>query len=304
MKTTLDITQILDNFRADQDVMISTKNQYYNVMCLFYRWIELSGNDWQALGVRHIINFKERLFQDNKSIGTIRSYVVIIKIFFKWAQQNGLCENIASGIKLPKGGDGFNRKPLNEYQAKKFLNQINTQTTVGKRNYAMFYLMFVSGLRSDSIHGMDISDLQNYEGHDVIWYRIKGSHGQKNYFKPLTQRTIDAIETYLLTRANMQDHWPLFATHSRSIRGTRLSQRSMRSIFKKQLAHIGINDRRITLHSIRHTHGMIAIKATSAYEVQLSLNHKSSATSRIYNKHADEDIILQNRTANAIESEL
>lgn len=291
---------LLEKFRDQQDVMTSTRKQYYNVIRLFFAWVLSNGYNWEDLNISHIIKFKEILYHEQKTVRTIRFYLIIIKIFYKWIASNGIDKNIAAPIKLPKRENTFTKKALTADQAKELLESINRNTTIGKRNYALFRFLFTTGLRSVSTESLNIGDIKNYLGENVIWYKNKGSRN-KNHFKPLTANTIDAIEDYLLNREGFQDHWPLFATHSQGSKGKRLSRCTMRIIFKNQLKRIGINDPMITLHSTRHTHGVICIKTTGAYETQLSLNHNSAQTTRIYNHHADEEIIMQNRTGKAVD---
>lgn len=301
IKTDKDITELLEHFRDDQDVMLSTRKQYYNVMRLFFAWIINQGIEWRELGISHIIKYKDQLFEEAKTIRTIRFYLVVIKIFWKWLANNGIDNNIAEGIKLPRKQNTFSKKALTPEQAKELITAIDITTVIGKRDYALFNLLFITGLRSVSVEAINIGDITEHLGVDVVWYKNKGSR-QKDRFKPLTPKCLDAIETYLLTREGFQDSWPLFAIHAVSRKGMRLGRRSMRKIFHKRLANIGIEDKLITLHSTRHTHGVLSTKAVGAYETQLSLGHASANTTRIYNQNADEDIILINRAGKAIDA--
>lgn len=303
MKTPLDITQLLEHFRDDQDVMHSTRAQYYNVMRLFFACIINQGIDWRELGIANIIKYKDQLFDEGKTIRTIRFYLVVIKIFWKWLANNGIDNNIAEGIKLPKKQNTFSKKALSIEQAKQLVASIDQNTIIGLRDYALFSLLFITGLRSVSVESIDIGDIKEHLDVDVIWYKNKGSR-TKDRFKPLTPKCIDAIEAYLLSRGDFQDHWPLFATHSQSRKGQRLTRQAMRFIFKKRLKEIGIDDPLITLHSTRHTHGVISTKAVGAYDTQLSLGHASATTTRIYNENAEETIILNNRSGKAIDAVL
>ncbi len=300
MKTNLDITELLEHFRDDQDVMKSTRDQYYNVVRIFFRWVEINGFSWSEIRISHIIKYKDQLFDEGKTNRTIRFYLVVIKIFFKWIKENGFGNNIAEGIKLPRKQNSFSKKPLTKQQAHELLSSIDRSSQIGKRDYAFIRLLFVTGLRSVSVESMDVGDIKNHAGVLVVWYKNKGRR-KKDRFKPLTDNCLDAIHEYLLTRAGMKDSWPLFASHSYHARGSRLSRRAMRNIFKKRLAKIGIVDKQITLHSTRHTHGALGTKSVGAYETQLSLDHASAATTRIYNNNADEEIILNNRTGKTID---
>ena len=57
----------------------------------------------------------------------------------------------------------------------------------------------------------------------------------------------------------------------------------MSRLIKQRLRAAGMNSRRITAHSLRHTFGVMAIKAgASLYEVQLAMRHTAPTTTEIY----------------------
>jgi len=300
MNTTLHISEIIENFRDDQDVMPSTRAQYYTVVRLLFKWMEVTGLDWKTITLANLIKYKDELFNNNCSDRTIRNYFVIIKKFFKWLNANGIYNNISEGIRIPVNKYEFRKKALTAQQAKQFLDSIDRETVIGKRDYALFVLLFTTGLRSISVEYANIGDIKKYSGVDVLWYRNKGSR-KKDIFKPLTEKCLMALNDYLIERGSFQDHWPLFATHSTSRNGLRLTRRTMRAIFKKRIKQIGIEDEGLTLHSTRHTHGVLSTKAVGTYETQLSLAHASAQTTKIYDHEAEADIILKNRPGKAID---
>ncbi len=301
MNTTLEIHELLEHFRDDQDVMPSTRKVYYNVMRHFFAWCYHNDIDWRQLGISHIIKFKDQLFNEGKSARTIRYYLITIKIFWKWMAANGFDRNIAESVRLPRVPFDFAKKPLTIEQMKTFLHSIDRSTQIGKRDYAMFVLFFTTGLRGVSVEAINIGDIKDYQGEKVLWYRNKGFR-LKDKFKPLTDKCLEAINDYLLTRSYLRDELPLFVTHARNRKGYRLTTQMMRYIFKNRLKAIGIEDKQITLHSTRHTYGVIALDVGGIYEAQVGLNHISTNTTRIYIHNRDNKIIFQNKTGKAIEN--
>jgi integrase/recombinase XerD len=299
MKTTLEIHELLEHFRDDQDVMPSTRKVYYNVIRHFFSWCYHNDIDWQHIGISHIIRFKDQMFSDGKSARTIRMYLIVVKIFWKWLEQNGIDKNIAQGIRLPRRMYHFAKIPLTVEQLQAFMHSIDTSTPIGKRDYAMFVLFFTTGLRGVSVEAINIGDIKTLNGEKVLWYRNKG-YRLKDKYKPLTDKCLEAINDYLLTRRYLKDDMPLFVTHASNRKNTRLSTQSMRLIFKNRLKAIGIDDKRITLHSTRHTYGVIALQTGGLYEAQVGLNHASSKTTRVYIHSEDEKIILKNTAGKAI----
>ncbi len=301
MKTNLDITELLDHFRADQDVMPSTRKQYYNVIRMFFSWCYHNDIAWQHVGIAHIIRYKDQLYEGGKTTRTIRFYLIVIKIFWKWLANNGIDKDIAESIRLPRRSVTYSKKPLTAEQMKLFLQTIDRSNQIGLRNYALFVLLFTTGLRSLSVESLNIADIKDYHGEKVLWYQNKG-YRQKDEFKPLTDKCLEAINDYLLTRNNLKESSPLFATHAINRSGYRLTRQTMRLIFRKHLKRNGIEDKRISLHSTRHTFAVLTLKSSGIYEAQIGLNHKSADTTRIYIHNADENIILENKAGKAIDN--
>ena len=49
-----------------------------------------------------IISFREELKATNHKASTIQTYIVSVRLFFKWTAQEGIYPNIADNIKCPK----------------------------------------------------------------------------------------------------------------------------------------------------------------------------------------------------------
>ena len=49
-----------------------------------------------------IISFREELRATNHKASTIQTYIVSVRLFFKWTAQEGIYTNIADNIKCPK----------------------------------------------------------------------------------------------------------------------------------------------------------------------------------------------------------
>jgi integrase len=74
-----------------------------------------------------------------------------------------------------------------------------------------------------------------------------------------------------------------------------LTQRTYSGIAKKYLREIGIDNPKITAHSLRHTTAATLIAAGwGIYDVQLYLGHSSPAITEIYTRMAEEQKRLKN----------
>ena len=72
---------------------------------------------------------------------------------------------------------------------------------------------------------------------------------------------------------------------------------------KDQLSAIGINSKKITAHSLRHTAGILIIKGGgSIYDVQLFLRHGSTVVTEIYTRYIEEEMKIENKAGKILAS--
>ena len=99
----------------------------------------------------------------------------------------------------------------------------------------------------------------------------------------LTKEALDPIRDYLAARAPLSDYAPLFASVSDRNYGKRITIYTLSRLIKRRLRNVGIDERAITAHSLRHTFGVLSMQAgASLYEVQLAMRHTSPTTTELY----------------------
>ena len=112
------------------------------------------------------------------------------------------------------------------------------------------------------------------------------------------------IETYLSTRADLQEGQPLFVTEGRGAHGAgdsyrlhrneRMSTRLIQMIVKKGLREIGLDSHEYSAHSLRHTCAVMMLdKGASLADIQRQLGHASPNTTMIYLKSHERRIRMQ-----------
>jgi len=293
MSTTLPITQLIKLFIADQDVSELSKSLYRRFITLFFQWVNANKLDYNLLKRVDILQYKAELMED-KSPLTVDSYLTSVRKFYKWAAFNGYFDNIANGIKSPRRYKGFKKQVLTVDQVQQLLTSVDRTTLKGKRNYAILALLAVRALRTIELHRANVGDIELMQGVKVLWLQRK-NHTSKDEYAEIDDNVYDAIEEYLTARGNIKDSEPLFTSLSPSNRGQRMTTRTYSGIVKEQLRSIGIDDKRITAHSLRHTVATILInQGVSLYEVQLYLGHSSPAITEIYTRMAEQQQRLIN----------
>ena len=81
----------------------------------------------------------------------------------------------------------------------------------------------------------------------------------------------------------MKKDEPLFCSHSDRNRGEDLTTRSVSRIIKQALRGVGLDDSRLTAHSLRHTAISLSIQGgASLQQAQAMARHSDSKTTLVY----------------------
>lgn len=164
---------------------------------------------------------------------------------------------------------------LEKSEAKKMLGKFpNTKT--GKRNAAMYVVMWRCGLRTQETSDLDVEDLR-LEAKTV---RVRKPKGHANGIMPreisLDPGTLKVLKVWLRVRGKAPG--PLFVTRS----GKRVDKSTTYRVFTNTARSAGIA-RNFHPHMLRHTFARnLDEEGCSMRKIQLMLGHKSLATTAIY----------------------
>lgn len=247
-----------------------------------------------------IIAYRDELKTKLKP-ATVKAYMVAVRLFFQWTQQEGIYPNIAEHIKSTKIDTEHKKDYLTSNQVKKLLNSVDCSTEKGKRDYAMLVLMLTSGLRTIEVARANIEDIRALGDFTVLYIQGKG-HEEKNAYVKIAEPVEDAIREYLAERKVSNTASPLFASESNRNNGGRMTTRSISRIVKNTLVNAGFNSDRLTAHSLRHTTATLnLLNGGTIEETQQLLRHTNINTTLIYS-HALEraENNSEERIANAI----
>ena len=142
------------------------------------------------------------------------------------------------------------------------------------RDYAIFELIYSSGLRRSEAAGMNIGDLDLYSG----FARVMGK-GSRERLVPVGEKALAAIKEYLESRPRPLAHGlPLFLNHM----NTRLTGTGIALIFKK-MARRARFARPMNPHSVRHSFATHMLDhGCDLKSLQEMLGHKNLQTTEIY----------------------
>ncbi len=271
----------VQQFLQSLDVRESSRATYKRQIQEFLLWCRQK--NLFALKREDILRYKEALSKEKKLAAlTICGYLTAVRKFFEWLEAMQMYPNIARGIKGPKRKLGFKKDSLTLEQVKFFLSSICCNTLSGLRDYAMLNLMIRTGLRTIEIARACKEDITHQGGATVLLIQGKG-RDSKDDLVMLTDNALNPIKKYLKARGKVRDEDPVFASHSTKNHGESLTTRSISRIVKNRLKDMGINDSRLTAHSLRHTAITLSLLAgATPQEARAMARHSDINTTLIY----------------------
>lgn len=228
-----------------------------------------------------IIAYRDSL-KATKKPTTVQAYLMAVKLFFSWLEQEGIYPNVAEHIKGAKLDTDHKKDYLTTKQVVKLLNGIDRTTLKGKRDYAILSLMVTAGLRTIEIARANIEDLRTVADFTALYIQGKGHEEKTDYIK-VVEQVEDAIRDYLTARGERDRKAPLFASIANRDAGERMTTRSISRIAKERLQAVGLDSERLTAHSLRHTTATLnLLNGGTVEETQQLLRHTNINTTLIY----------------------
>ncbi len=142
------------------------------------------------------------------------------------------------------------------------------------RDYALFELVYSSGLRRSEASGLNVGDLDLFSG----FVRVMGK-GSRERLVPVGDKALSALRDYLDTRPKPLAHGlPLFLNHKNG----RLTGSGIALIFRK-MAKRARFARPMNPHSVRHSFATHMLdRGCDLKSVQEMLGHKNLQTTELY----------------------
>jgi len=271
----------ISDFLDSLDVAEKSRATYERSLRQFILWLYESGRHTLELQREDILAYKEYL-AGSKSAYTVTLYLTSVRKLYQWLESNRAYPDITRGIKGAKKPKGFRKDTLSQEQLTQTLASIDAQTLEGLRDCAIFNLMARTGLRCIEVSRALVEDIRMEQGQEVLWIQGKG-RDSKDEFVLLLPEALMLIKAYLQVRGRVRKEEPLFCSHSDRNRGEALSTRSISRIIKNSMRAVGLDDSRLTAHSLRHTAISLSILGgASLQQAQAMARHTDSKTTLVY----------------------
>ena len=273
---------LAEDFLASMDVSASSRATYTRSLKQFMEWLQDTGRDSLQLQREDILDYKAFLLDMDFSAYTVNLYLTAVRKLYQWLESQKIYPDITRGIKGVQKPEGFRKDILTPEQLREALEAMDTDRLTGLRDYALFNLMARTGLRDIEVSRALVEDIRQQSGQAVLYIQGKG-RAAKDKYVVLMPEALKPIREYLQARGQTDKSEPLFISHSDRNRGDSLTSRSISRIVKKAFRRIGLDDERITAHSLRHTAISLSIQGgASLQQAQAMARHKSSDTTLVY----------------------
>ena len=295
MRTTATLNALVESWLADCDVLPLTKTDYRKKIHLWFRWLSSNNKDPRDPVRSDVVAYKDMLLS-SRSNYTANSYVTVVKLFYAWCASRNYHEDIGHGIRSSSVIKYYNKIPLDPSQARLLLRSIGTESMIDRRDRLIVALMLFNGLRCCEVSRIDVADITRREDVPVVYICRKGRTDKREYVV-LHPEALNMFEDYISDRRSLEMSDPLFISHRScdKYHKNRLSSHHIAKIVKARLRAIGIDNPRISAHSLRHTFGCMMVEQGVDLEViRDMMGHGNADVTKIYTEMARERQMLHN----------
>ncbi|GMO34215.1 MAG: site-specific tyrosine recombinase [Termitinemataceae bacterium] len=261
-----------------------TVETYYSEVHFFLDWLYANGACVETASENDLVRYLEArscgAFSAEGDLHGIDARstakaISVLRSFFKFVIVKGCRkDNPAQLLEAPKRAQTLPAvMPLEKVDS--LLELISTDTVSGKRDAALFELVYSSGLRISEAVGLNVDDVF----FDEAILRVTGKGG-KQRFVPFGARAEDALKCYLSEARSCL----LGKKRSDALFINRLGGRlSRKGIWKNYAALAKQNGTGTKLHTLRHSFATELLSGgADLRSVQELLGHANLATTQIY----------------------
>ena len=229
---------------------------------------------------QNCVDYRNNLETAYKSASTRNLYITSVKLFFAFLHVEGfISNNPALHLKGFKISSNHKRDAVTIQDNKKILSNFDTSTLKGKRDYALYTLLAVTGLRTVEASRALVGDLREEINGEIFLYIQGKGRDDKGDKVHIPAAVLNILQNYLNARGNVSKSDPLFASLSHRNFGKAISTCTISTIIKNIFRSSGINAdnlRVLSAHSLRHGAATTALmNGASLREVQNFLRHTS-----------------------------
>jgi integrase/recombinase XerD len=266
----------------NQNTVVAYRNDL-NQLCVYLEQQKLA--NWSQVTHEHITNhlLAMREEQGYRST-TIARKQAALKSFFRYLQNTGIIPtNPVEHLKTPR----VQKEPPHVLSAEQISNlflQIEVETPIGGRDFAMLHMLYATGMRVSELVSLNLADFDAERA--VVICPGRNGRNKRTRELPLPPVVVEATQHYIRTTRSQliqrhPDEQALFLNHH----GERLTRQGFWLIIKGYARQAGITD--ITPQMLRHSFALLMLKeGKELRSVQKLLGHAHITTTQIYSQLA------------------
>jgi integrase/recombinase XerC len=271
------------------------KNYSFNTVIAYLGDIQTYTNFLKNEELGDLLSASDRIsrfyisyLHSNYSPKSIRRKISSVRSFYDYMISEKLLKiNPLQNAILPKDTKKL-PKFIYEEEMNDFLNRIDVSSLKGKRDIAIFELLYGSGLRVSELVGISLKDI-DYVSKTLL---VHGK-GSKDRVVPVHELSLLKIKDYIVytrpvfkSRTEKIDDFTLFL----NFKGTPLTSRGVRDILNTELERQA-STLQISPHGFRHSFATHLLNhGVDLRTVQELLGHVSLSTTQIYTKVSKEKL--------------
>ncbi|MBO3457682.1 tyrosine-type recombinase/integrase [Aetokthonos hydrillicola Thurmond2011] len=256
------LLQTSDDFLAElQQKALTTQRGYAGNVRIFFEYFLLRKptsqdvNDFWALDGHTantlILKFKNHLVSLGRKPATINRYLAAIKYLIKVGRNLNRCQFYFDGDRIEslKVTPYRDTRGVDASEYNKVFDVIDTTCVKGKRDYALFLLLWANALRRGEVAKLTVGDFDYHENTLTVYGKGKGNDETRIDLNP---EVADAISDWLGCRTNVKPRDPLFIALDFYNYGHQLTGDGIYAIVRNTCFKARIK-KRMTPHKIRHS---------------------------------------------------
>lgn len=281
--------EMVRKFFSELDASPKTARMYGTALKQYTVFVDGAGLPFGARA--SVLAWKDSLKAMGRKPNSVNLYLSALRKFSHFCKLEGF-EDFADGVKSLKIPSGFKRDWLNGVEMQFCEKTVRSEwqreprNPAKARNYAMFILAGVLGLRVMEISGLNVSDVCG----GFLWVSGKKQDGSKQRVNA-PKLVLDVLGAYMKLRGlGGNEDGALFVSHSpkRVYTNERLSVQTISHILKGILRRSGFDSPNITAHSLRHS------AITLAYKRQKELGAVDALAIQQFARHSDFGTTVKN----------
>jgi integrase/recombinase XerC len=269
------LQQFLRHLAQERRLSPRTGEAYQRDLNALATWCDRNGvHDWQTLDHGHVRTFSARAHAAGLGPRSIQRRLSAIRSFYVYLQREGnVRHNPAMDVKAPKAPKRLPRTVDADQMAR--VLESPAEGPLGLRDAAIMELLYSSGLRLAELVGLDLLQLDLPDR----TVRVTGK-GQKVRIVPVGRKAVDALKTWILTRASIAAPGEMAVFVGRNGRrlGPRAIQLRLADIARRQGLPVKLHP-----HLFRHSFATHLLESSQDLRtVQELLGHADISTTQVY----------------------